>query len=345
MYNYLKGENQLKRVVVFLIIISNILLLFGCGAGTSGYSTEFFSMDTVITVSAYGKKADEALSAAEKESNRLNDLLSVNGPESEINRLNADGSAVLSEESINIINTAVDLYYMTDGAFDITIYPIVDLWGFYTGEHYVPKDSELSELLKNTGCEKLVIEGSVVSFELPDMAIDLGGIAKGYASDKVAETVRSCGVKSAIMSFGGNVYAVGGRPDGSRWRVAIQDPADNSAYAGILELYDQVAITSGGYQRFFEQDGVRYHHIIDPDTGRPADNGVTSVTIVCDSGILADGLSTALFVMGYDKAVEFWREHSDMFDAVIINDRSEIFVTEGIKDIFSSDSAFEVISR
>ena len=152
-------------------------------------------------------------------------------------------------------------------------------------------------------------------------------------------------VDSGLVNLGGNVQAYGTKPDGSNWRVAIQNPNNTEDYIGVLSIADKAVITSGGYERYFEQDGKTYHHIIDPSTGYPAENGLISVTIVSDDGTLADGLSTSLFIMGKDKAVEFWKSHSDEFDAVLEADDGTLYVTEGIKDSFTSDSTVEIVSK
>ncbi len=143
------------------------------------------------------------------------------------------------------------------------------------------------------------------------------GSRKGYTSAQIMQIYQDCGVTSGLVNLGGNVQALGGKTDGSKWKVAIQSPDDTEDYLGILEIEDQAVITSGGYERYFEEDGVTYHHIIDPATGYPADSGLISVTIVSDDGTLADGLSTSLFIMGEEKAAQFWRENSDEFEAIM----------------------------
>lgn len=188
-----------------------------------------------------------------------------------------------------------------------------------------------------------------ISFGIDGMEIDLGGIAKGYTSSRIMEIFKDYDIDSGLVNLGGNVQAYGTKTDGSNWRVAIKNPDtaddDTDDYIGILSIADKAVITSGGYERYFEQDGKTYHHIIDPSTGYPAENGLVSVTIVSDDGTLADGLSTSLFIMGKDKAVEFWKVHSDEFDAVLVADDGTIYVTEGIKDSFTSDGTVEIVSK
>ena len=184
-----------------------------------------------------------------------------------------------------------------------------------------------------------------VTLDKEGMKIDLGGIAKGYTSSKVMDIFKENGISSAVISLGGNVQALNGKPDGSDWRVAVENPADTENYLGVLSIKDKAVITSGGYERYFEQDGKTYHHIIDPSTGYPANNGLTSVTIVSDDGTLADGLSTSLFIMGPEKAQEYWKKHSDEFDTILVKDDGSILVSEGIADNFTSESDFMVIKK
>ena len=153
------------------------------------------------------------------------------------------------------------------------------------------------------------------------------------------------GISSAVISLGGNVQTLNGKPDGSDWRVAIENPADTGSYIGVLSIKDKAVITSGGYERYFKQDGKTYHHIIDPATGYPANNGLTSVTIVSDDGTLADGLSTSLFIMGPEKAQKYWKEHSDEFDTILVKDDGSILVSEGLAEYFTSESDFTIIKK
>ena len=169
-------------------------------------------------------------------------------------------------------------------------------------------------------------------------------VLKEYMERGKVDVFVSYDIASAIVSLGGNVQALGNKPDGTKWRVAVEDPfsEEGDSYAGILEITDQAVITSGAYERYFEQDGKRYHHIIDPATGYPAENGLASVTVVSQDGALADALSTALFVMGKDKALAYWKEHADEFNVILIEDNKDMTITEGLQDCFSSQNPFLV---
>jgi len=297
-------------------------------------------------MTAYGERAPDAIAAAEQEIYRLDELLSTGGPSSEITYINKNGGGNLSEDTAVLIGEALRLYGETDGAFDLTVYPLMRLWGFPDQNYHVPSQEELNALMQIIGSDKLEFDedAAYLSFARTGMSIDLGAIAKGYASERLMEIFRDYNIESALVSLGGNVQTLGTKPDGSKWSVGVQNPVNLSSNIGILQLSDRAAITSGGYQRYFKENGVTYHHILDPETGMPANSGLISVTIVSGDGTLADGLSTALFVMGTDDAISFWRQHSDMFDAVLVTDEGGILVTAGLEDCFSSDSEIELIS-
>jgi thiamine biosynthesis lipoprotein len=300
-------------------------------------------MDTYMTVTAYGTNAEDATTKAEERINELDELLSTGSEDSEVSKLNQTGKAVLSEDTAILMQKSLDLYQETNGAFNVAIYPIMQAWGFTTGDYKVPAESELQQLLSLTDVDKISYDNQTkeVEFLMDGMEIDFGGIAKGYTSSEIMDIFKDYGIESGLVSLGGNVQTFGYKTDGSQWKVAVQNPDETEDYLGILETHDKAVITSGGYERYFEEDGKTYHHIIDPETGSPAQNGLTSVTIVSSDGMLADGLSTSLFVMGLDKA----RANSDKFDAILLTEDGELYVTEGISDDFTSDLEINLIRR
>lgn len=301
-----------------------------------------YAMDTVMTLKAYGENAEKALEDAEQEIKRLDSGLRRGNTESEIYKVNSENSAEVTEDTAKLVKDALEICSSTDGAFDISIASVMDLWGFYTKEFYVPNSDEISSELSRVDYKNISVDNNVISVR-NNSQIDLGGIAKGYLSERIMEIFKNDGVDSGIISLGGNVQTLGKKSDGSNWKVAIQNP-DDDTYIGGLSISDKAIITSGGYQRFFEQNGVIYHHIIDPKTGYPANSGLKSVSIVSDSGTLADGLSTALFVMGLDKGSEYWRSHNG-FEVVFVTDDNRIYITEGLNDIFESQYEYSVITK
>lgn len=310
-------------------------------------SRELFAMDTYMTVTAYGSNAQTAVDRAAEEIERLDSLLSTGNSESEIYEINQDGGGILSDDSSYLVERSLELYEDTNGAFDIAVYPIMEAWGFTDDVFRVPSGEELEQLLTLTDAGQISFdqEDGEISFGIEGMKIDLGGIAKGYTSGRIMDIFRECGVESGLVNLGGNVQALGTKTDGSSWRVAIQDPENTESYMGILSIQDRAVITSGGYERYFEEDGVTYHHIIDPSTGYPADSGLISVSVISADGTLADGLSTSLFIMGLDRASEFWKSHSDEFDMILMTGDRKLYVTEGILDSFASDYEIEAITK
>lgn len=296
----------------------------------------FFAMDTVMSFTVYGPQAEEALTAAVDRVNSLEQLLSVTREDSQVWALNhAGGKSIDAQDDlVNILAAAQNLGYSTGGALDVTLYPVVRAWGFTTGEYQIPSDEAVASLLEKVDYQALSVREGEVS--LPEgMEVDCGAIAKGYAGEVCADLLREKGVTSAILRLSGNIQTVGAKPDGSPWRIAIQNPNGNANdNVGVLEVVDQAAVTSGGYQRYFEENGVRYWHIIDPATGAPARSGLTSVTIVADSGTLCDGLSTALFVMGLDRGLDYWRSQRN-FECILMDEEQNLWITPGLTDAFT----------
>ena len=226
-------------------------------------------------------------------------------------------------------------------ALSVSIYPVLRAWGFTTGSYQVPSDDELTELLTHTGDARITLEEQMLTVP-EDMEIDLGALVKGYTSDAVMEILRESGVSSAIVSLGGNVQAMGLKPDGSRWTVGITNPFDTDQNVCTVQIADAAVITSGNYERFFLDDaGNAYWHIIDPADGCPADNGLVSVTVIGESGLRCDALSTALFVEGTQQAAEHWRQCDD-FEMICVTDDARLWVTEGIADVFENLSEMPV---
>ena len=332
----------------FLLVLLILPLLSGCADSVfaaeeyNPFRTEVMAMDTIMTLTVYHQSAEEGMEVLHKAVARIEELdalLSVTDENSEIYRINHNGgeAVTLSEETRDLLSEALTLCESTGGALDVTVYPVVRAWGFTTGDYRVPKEAELSALLEGVGYTRVAMKGERLT--LPEgVELDLGAVAKGWTGDQLMEIFAGAGVTSAIVELGGNVQTLGAKPDGTPWRVALQAP--EGGYAGVLEIVNKAVITSGGYQRYFEQDGVTYIHIIDPSTGYPAESGLVSATIVADRGVQGDGLSTALFVMGREKAEDYWRAHQD-FDFILLCEDGTAVITEGLEDSFSLYGAWE----
>lgn len=339
---------SLKIFVIFIFC----LLCSSCSMKSrqnEAHSRVIQSMDTVMKLTAYGNNAEKALDACEEEIIRLNDLLSTGLESSEISALNREGHAVLSEDSALLVNKSLELFRQTDGAFDLSIYPLACLWGFHTKQYHVPTETELESILPTIGAQQIVYNSATREIVLGEkQAIDLGGIAKGYTSQKLMQILQSKGVSSALVSLGGNVQCLNAKPDGSDWKIGIQSPwqSDSSIYA-VVQVRNKAVITSGGYERFFEdeQTGKVYRHILDSKTGYPVESGLASVSIITDDGTLGDGLSTALYVMGLDRACDFWRAHHNEFEMILIDDDGSLYVSEGLAPKTASVHKINIIKQ
>ena len=324
-----------KRITALLLAALAVCGLTGCG-GTrdpdeAQESIQVIAMDTAMVLTAYGKESTRAVYDAEEEVRRLDALLSRTSGSSEVSMLNGAGGEMVpvGAEICTLIQTAGDFTEATGGAFDITIAPVVSAWGFTTDSYQVPDREALQTLLESVGMEHVHLSGGSARLD-PGTMIDLGGIAKGYTADRVAEIFQEHAVPRGKVELGGNILVIGDKPDGTAWRVGVQDPKHPDEADGlvcVLNLTDAFAVTSGSYQRYFEQDGKRYHHIIDPATGCPADSAQ-------GNGTMCDALSTALFVMGEDKALDFWRSGVYDFQLVLVTEDGRVVVTEGLKDGF-----------
>ena len=310
--------------------------------------SEIFALDTAITLKVYGSKRDEVLKKLEDKINELDDMLSTGKETSEVSRLNRGGEAVLSPTMANLVKRSLDIYKKTDGLFDITIYPLMELWGFPTKNYRVPSEKEIEEKLKLVGSDKIDFneETRKISFKNKGMEIDFGGIGKGYITDELVKILTDEKVESAIINLGGNVFGFRKKPDGSLWNIAIRDPNEPDKYMAAIRLEDSAVITSGGYERYFEENGIIYHHILDPRTGKPSESGLKSVSIISKDGTLADALSTSLFIMGEEKAIGYWKENGSNFDILLMTNDNRLLVSAGIKDkVISDNYKIEVINK
>ncbi len=298
-------------------------------------------MNTSVSFTAYGDGAEEALAAAEERMGQLESLWSVTEEGSEIYRVNHSGGepVVLSRETADLAEFALEMAEETQGALEPTLYPVLEAWGFTIDEHRIPEEAEIQELLSNTGYEKVRLDGETI--RLPEgMELDLGAVGKGYAGDFICELLREQGITSALLDIGGNIQTIGTRPDGSDWRLGLRNPFGEGT-VGVLTVSDCAVVTSGNYENYFVgEDGKTYGHILDPETGHPAESGLASVSIVTEEGKLGDALSTSLFVMGPEEAEAFWRENED-FEMIVITQDGEIIVTEGLEDRFVLGNDFQ----
>ncbi len=330
------GIRLRRPVCCVLAVLMLSLALSGCASGTKAVrERELFAMDTWMTFRAYGGHAEPALSEITEMIGMLDEALDPDRAESEIAAINRSAEPVtVSADTAALLKNALTLSDSMDGALCLTLSPVIRAWGFVSGEYRIPAPEELKSLLARADDTQVRLDGSTVTTPY-GMELDLGAVAKGYAADRAAALLREHGVTSALLDLGGStIRTLGTKPDGSLWRIAIRDPEDAQRYASLVEIGEGAVDTSGGYERFFVgEDGAVYWHIIDPATGYPAQNGLLSVTVLTDDGFTGDALSTALFVMGKERAISYWRENGG-FEFIMLHESDGILVSEGAAAVF-----------
>ena len=330
----------MRRAGCLLLALAMAALLGGCAP--EEHAETIFAMDTVMTLQAWGPEAEDALVRAAQRINELDRSLSVVNEDSDVWAVNhSAGPVTVSEDTGALVALGLELWEETGGALNIAMYPVVRAWGFTTGEYRVVPGDERAALLARTDLGQLDYDPDSRTVTAPaGMELDLGSLGKGYAGDQVLDLFREAGVTSSLINLGGNVQALGGQADGSPWRIGVQDPEDLGAYLAVLEVTDGAVVTSGGYQRYFEEAGETYCHIMDPATGAPADSGLLSATIVGPSGARCDGLSTAAFVLGAEGTADLWRAAGD-FEFLLVDEDGTIWLSEGLEDRFSLAEGYE----
>lgn len=285
-----------KRLLVITVLAISFL---GCQNNKLLYKDTQVLMGTYVEVISPKKQAGEIVF---NEVKRIENLLSKYKENSEISQLNKNGVLRASPDTFFIMQKAKQFWLDSNGAFDATVGPVMDIWGFSDKQYRLPSDNEIKNALKKVGFDKIILNnsGNLIKFKVPGMKVDLGGIAKGYALDCAVKKLNQAGVKDCLINAGGQIYCLGAR-FGKHWAIGIQDPR-RGGYLSKIELFNQAIATSGDYQQYFEKDKKRYSHIMDPKVGRPVDSGVISVTIIAPDALTADALSTAVFVLGKEKS-------------------------------------------
>ena len=324
----------LAAVVITALLISVLLL----PRGDRTLSRTGYMLDTVVTVTLRDWSDEGTLERVFYEIERLERLFSVGDPESDLHRLNANAGnwVELSDETCELLERAVDFYELTGGLFDPTVQPLVELWDIAGGGH-VPTADELEEALALVDGSQLEVGDMCARLGREGMAVTLGGIAKGYIADRIAELLEGEGVEHAIIDLGHNILLVGSKPDGSPWRVGVQDPdGTGGEYAAVIEADGLSVVTSGTYERYFELDGVRWHHVLDPFSGYPSESGLVSATVVCESSTAADALSTACLIAGAERALELIEE-MDGVEVLLIDQSGEMYMSDGMGDFLADN--------
>jgi thiamine biosynthesis lipoprotein len=327
-----------RKLFLTFLIIYLVFVTTACNGSqkTEPVEKSNFALNTIITIQAYGPHANEAIDKAFERILEVEEKMTTKDDLSEVNMINkkaGEGFQAVSTDTFFVIKKGMQYSESTNGIFDITVGPLVKLWGIGTDEARIPSNEEINLALKLVDYRKVELnenENSVF-LKTPGMAIDLGGIAKGFAADEVVRILKENGVESAIADLGGNLYVIGSKPNGMPWNIGIQNPFNiRGSIFATVQVSDKTLVSSGPYERYFEENGETYHHILDTRTGFPVDNGLMGITIISDSSIDADALSTSVFALGLVEGMKFIEEKKGV-DAVFVTSDYMVYTTSGIE--------------
>jgi len=328
-----------KKNIFFLLI--PFLLLVSCAERES--SRTEFALGTVCSITLYDQGQKEVYDSIFSRIREIENLMSINIKSSDVSRINSNAgieAVQVHEDTFKVIERAVYFARLSGGAIDPSVGPLVSLWGFGRENQNIPAQDKIDEILPliNWHNIKLDFQTRSVFLEQKGMTLDLGAIAKGYAADEAARIAAESGIKRALIDLGGNIVLLGERPDKNPWRVGIQNPGkDRGQILGVLHTRKHTVVTSGIYERFFEEDGRHYHHLFDPSNGYPAENGLLSATVITGNSMDADALSTAVFILGYEKGNALVNSLPSA-DAVFVFEDRSIRVTPGVNLILTDNS-------
>ena len=332
--------------VVLVLAVGLLISLSGCEQQPpESISETGFALGTTCSVKLYGKEYKQHLGPALGIATEIEDKMSAHTEDSEIAQINrnaGNGATPVSEETFALIDRAKEFSKISDGIFDLSVGPLVELWDIGSGEESVPSQESLSEALSKVNHRAVQLmpvdeTGGAqpkVLLEEKGMRLDLGAIAKGYAADQIVEYLKAQDVEYGIVNLGGNVYAFGEKHNTSKWKIGIQSPdGERGRYIGVIELIDKAVVTSGKYERYFIEDGTRYHHILSTEDGYPIENDLASVSIVSADATEADALSTLVFGLGLEQGLRF-TEQRDGVEAILVTEDNTVFTTSGLRSSF-----------
>lgn len=338
----------MKRKLIAMGLILMMLILQGCSTQEKSINDTKFVIGTIVSIQLNGTDDQAIIDGSFAILEGVDQWMSLTITDSLINDLNnqaGQGPYPVSEDAFYVIEKALAYSELSGGLFDVSMEPVIDLWGIGTEGAQVPNDQLLAEKLELVGYEKIQLDKEALTVELPEgMSIDLGGIGKGYAADKIVEYLETEGVTSAIINLGGNIVALGSKADEQPFRVGVQNPFDSrNDYFGVVEVMDKTVVTSGIYERNFEEDGTLYHHILNPEDGYPMDNGVAGVTVITSKSIDADGLSTVLFLLGVEEGLALVNS-LDGVECIFVDENRQVYLSDNVGDIFElSDDSFQLM--
>ena len=327
-----------KRNEVRFILLIFPFVLCGC-RNLQKSSLSFQAMNTFVSVQTFGENSKNVNQKIKARLSELESLFSTTDSSSEIYKLNhSSEKSQVSSETYSLLSYSVKMAEIFNGHFNPALFPVIREWGFTTGNYHVPSQEKINFLLKKTDFSQIqFFDDNFVQLQ-DSMSVDFGSVAKGFASDEIVKILSENNILSALIDFGGNIIAFGEKPDSSFWRIGIKNPFGGEVSLAV-KVKNQMVITSGGYERFFtDENQKKYIHIFDGKTGFPVENEIESVTIICENGLYADTLSTALFIIGSENAVSFWRERKD-FQMIILQKDGSILYTSPL------ESQIEILSE
>ena len=330
-----KGVFSAIAGVIIIVILSFVVWRFFVSSEDGIYKQTRFVMHTYCTIQAYGskKEANRAISLALDRIEEIDRKFNFRNPGTPLYKLNNTGTPVTDGEILDVVNEALSVSKITDGAFDITVYPLLRLWGFSGASQSLPARSKILGALGKMGYKNLILKDNKLRKTRDYISVDLGGIAKGYAIGEAVKVLKREGIEAALVDGGGDLYALG-KLEGRPWKVGIRNPRGKGVI-GVIEISDLSVVTSGDYERFFMKDGVRYHHIIDPKTGYPA-KGLASVTVFTWNPVVADAWATALFVMGEKRGFALAEKTPDI-ETLMITTEGKVLISSGLKENLEID--------
>lgn len=337
----------IKYSVTFLMMLGVILTISGCGDNSSYTSKEtlpitenYFIFDTVVSVKVYDERVNndhfEHIENIMKHIDQTMNRFQTESEVAKINQLAGESAVKVSEDTFHIIQVAKDYAIRSGGKFDPTIGPLVDLWAIGNGGSTVPSTEAIDSAMQLVAYDKLLLDEINKTVQLVEkgMTLDLGAIAKGYAADVIAQYLQEEDFSSAIIDLGGNIVAMGRKPNNTAWSIGIQSPEENrGAYLGTLSVENKTIVTSGVYERYFIYEDKQYHHVLDPYTGYPASNELVSATIITDQSMHADAMSTTVFLLGLEEGRKFIEEIENT-EAIFVTYDKKVYVTSGLKTEF-----------
>ncbi|MCY6960544.1 FAD:protein FMN transferase [Clostridium brassicae] len=328
-----------KKILFYIIsTISLIFLLSGCMKNKSEpIAKEGLFLGTYCKITVFDNVSRDVLDKAFDRVNQIENKMTINKPTSEIISVNSKSGldyVKVSPDTFYVVNTAKHYAELSQGKFDVTIGPIVKLWNIGTDKARVPSPKEIQDKLPLVNYKNMILneKENKIMLKQKGMLIDLGAIAKGYAGDEVKKVLEANGVKHAIINLGGNILAIGSKDNNKNWKLGVQDPFNTRGeYLGTIEVSNKAVVTSGVYERFLEEDGKKYHHILSPKNGYPIENSIVSVTIVTDKSIDADALSTTVFALGLNDGLKLVDSLKNT-EAILVTKDKDVYTTSGMKD-------------